>query len=248
MIISTVSVAHGQASYLDLTNVNNGKVAITYKSDKTLAAVVVKGNQKEQYILKGNNNSIPLQLGDGQYTIQVAEQVSGTSYKQISKETVNVKLENPNLVYLQSTQEVNFSSDMAAVKKASELTKNAKNDKEKVQAIYNYIVKNIKYDYNKAATVAGTYIPTLDNTLSTNTGICYDYSSLFAGMLRSQNIPTKLVKGNSTNIKDYHAWNEVLLDGQWHIVDTTYDAGILQGNVKVNMFKQAAEYTATGVY
>ena len=247
-VFSTASF--GQNLYIDQANANNGKVTVTYKSDKQLAAMVVKGNQKEQYILNGGNNSVPLQMGDGAYTVYVLEHVSGTSYKQVSKETVNVKIDNKNSVYLQSIQMIDFNNNMEAVKKAKELTKNAKNDREKVEAIYNYIVENVKYDKEKAVKVGTNYIPVIDNTFKSDSGICYDYASLFAGMLRSENIPTKLVMGRSTNVSEYHAWNEVYFadTNEWLIVDTTVDAGLLKGNKAVSMFKSVAEYSAENVY
>ena len=43
-------------------------------------------------------------------------------------------------------------------------------------------------------------------------------------MLRSQGIPTKLVKGYSDNVDGYHAWNEVYINEEWITIDTTLDA------------------------
>ena len=45
-------------------------------------------------------------------------------------------------------------------------------------------------------------------------------------MLRSQDIPAKLVKGYASWTDVYHAWNEVYIasEGRWVIVDTTYDS------------------------
>ena len=82
---------------------------------------------------------------------------------------------------------------MLAIKKAKDLTKNVKNNQEKVKVIYDYVTKNIKYDDKKANTVETGYIPSIDETLKSQSGICYDYSVLTAAMLRSIDIPTKLV-------------------------------------------------------
>jgi len=45
-------------------------------------------------------------------------------------------------------------------------------------------------------------------------GICFDFSSLLAAMLRSQDIPAKLAMGFvATSPKPtYHAWNEVYIN------------------------------------
>ena len=58
------------------------------------------------------------------------------------------------------------------------------------------------------------YIPNPDSTLEEGAGICYDFAALTASMLRSANIHAKLVKGYSTYTPVYHAWNEVLIDGE----------------------------------
>jgi transglutaminase-like putative cysteine protease len=240
---STNSFVQAASSYIDKTNLRNGLVSINYNSKNKSAVRIEKGNQKQDYILDGNNN-FPLQFGDGEYTITVLENTNGNKYKQIEKEVFTLKSGNKNDVYLQSIQLINWNNEMNAIKKAKELTKNSKTDKEKVTEIYNYIVKNISYDYNKASTVAKGYVPSIDDVLKSSKGICYDYSSLFAGMLRSIDIPTKLVMGNNSEIKEYHAWNEVYLKdiGEWIIIDTTYDVAMKKGNVSVPMIKNASQY------
>ena len=66
-------------------------------------------------------------------------------------------------------------------------------------------------------------------------------------MLRSLNIPTKLVTGFSDNIKGYHAWNEVLINDNWIIIDTTYDSQLkkckdLKMIKSENLYEKVYEY------
>ena len=68
---------------------------------------------------------------------------------------------------------------------------------EALTAIYEYVTANLTYDNEKAATVSGNYLPDIDETLSTKKGICFDYASLTAAMLRSIGIPAKLAIGYS---------------------------------------------------
>ena len=42
---------------------------------------------------------------------------------------------------------------------------------EKVAAIYNYVVRTLSYDYDKAATVQSAYLPNLDAVLRAKKGI-----------------------------------------------------------------------------
>ena len=43
--------------------------------------------------------------------------------------------------------------------------------------------------------------------METGKGICFDYASLAASMLRSQGIPTKIIFGYVAPDNLYHAWN-----------------------------------------
>ena len=67
-------------------------------------------------------------------------------------------------------------------------------------------------------------------------------------MLRSVDVPTKLIMGYKDDIESYHAWNEVYLDGQWMVMDTTYDAAYAQKDVPINMIKANKEYKIEKIY
>lgn len=248
-ILFSSVIASAEGSFIDKKNIDNGVISINYKSEKPIAVKVIKDNIYYDYILNGNND-IPLQLGNGKYDILLLENVGGTRYRQITSESVELQIKNKYNLYLQSIQMINWNHEMQAIKKASELTKDLKSDGEKVEAIYNYIVNNIKYDYNKSSSANINYIPNIDYVLDTQTGICYDYSSLLAAMLRSQGIPTKLLMGRKNDIKEYHAWNQVYLRdiNKWVTIDATYDAGFKKQNVKINMIKSDSQYKVEKVY
>ena len=69
-------------------------------------------------------------------------------------------------------------------------------------------------------------------------------------MLRSQNIPTKLIKGYSDLINGYHAWNEVYLadENRWIVIDSTYDSVLKKSNMRFTMEKNREQYKATREY
>ena len=52
----------------------------------------------------------------------------------------------------------------------------------------------------------------VDEVLSDQTGICFDYAAVMTAMLRAQRIPTKLVVGYSNDL--YHAWISTYVDDQ----------------------------------
>ncbi|SDY73475.1 Transglutaminase-like superfamily protein [Proteiniborus ethanoligenes] len=250
-IILSSTVAFASTSNIDKSQLESGLISINYTPKKDVATKVMisKGDVKYTYDIKAYN-SFPLQLGDGKYTVSILENVDGNKYRQVEKEEINLKLSNANTVFLQSSQIVNWNENMDAIKKANELTKGAKNDNEKVIAIYNYIVNNISYDNEKAVSVQAGYIPSIDSTLNEQKGICYDYSALFAAMLRSVDVPTKLVMGRKNDIEAYHAWNQVYLKdtNEWIIIDTTYDASMKKGKSATSMIKSEKEYTVEKQY
>lgn len=190
----------------------------------------------------------PLQLGNGEYSLTVLENTTGNKYKAVQKKTEKLNLKDNNAVYLNSIQNITWTSSNTAIVKAKELTKNKKTDYEKVKAIHDYIITNINYEHQLAANLPVDYLPNIDRTLKSKKDICYGYASLFAAMLRSLDIPTKLVMGNSICVDVYHAWNEVYWDGRWVTVDTSVDAGLNKSNNKFELIKDALKYRTTKQY
>ncbi|WP_168123446.1 transglutaminase-like domain-containing protein [Paenibacillus sp. HB172176] len=239
-------------SWLDVSELSKGVVSISYPVKKNVKtkAMVVKGKSSYSYNLTAavEKESFELQLGNGAYKIYVLENVSGNSYKATRQGEVTLSLKDDKTVFLNSVQNVNWTSSDKAIKKAAELAKGKKSDEEIVKAVYDYMTSTIVYDNELAKSIPWDYLPSIDRTYSTQKAICYDYASMFASMLRSQGIPTKLVMGNSEYVKVYHAWNEVYLDGEWVTIDTTVDATLKQANKKVEWLKDSKKYTTEKVY
>lgn len=190
----------------------------------------------------------PMQMGNGRYSLELYENISGTNYKQLYHKEIDINLNDPNSVFLYSNQVVNFENKSKANELALELTRDAKTDMDKVKAIYEYVTNHIHYDNDKINSVDTSYIPDVDAILASNEGICYDYAAVMAAMLREAGVPTKLDKGYRSDNVNYHAWNEVYLDGQWVILDTTYDASARQSGEGCQMEKDAGMYTVDKVF
>ena len=235
MLFSLANIAYAAEIHTD--KVSKGAVGASHSaSGKNLKVMIEKDGQKYSYALRndGNPDYYPLQLGSGSYKVSVLENVSGNKYSVLKSESINANISNNNDVYLNSIQIIDWKPSDPAISKASSL--------KNVDGVYGYIIKNVKYDYDKAKTVKPGYYPVLNETFKTNKGICYDYSSLEAGMLRSLGVPTKLVKGYAKGVDGYHAWNEILINGTWVVVDSTFDAAMWGGNVKYSMKKKTSDY------
>lgn len=239
-------------SWLDASKLAQGVVSVSYevKANVKTKVMIAKGKENYTYNLTAGKKTeqFPLQLGNGDYKVMVLENVSGKSYKVVKQETVKLNLKDETVIYLNSVQNVSWTSTNKAIAKAQELAKGKKTDEEKVKAIYDFITSNIAYDYSLAQSVSSDYLPNIDKTLTTKKDICYGYSSLFAAMLRSLDIPTKLVMGDTEYVDVYHAWNEVYLNGKWVTIDTTVDAGLKKSNKKFEMIKDVKKYTKAKQY
>ena len=245
-------------SEIDITNMNDGYIRARSKSKTTkklkLITIYTKsGGTKIEYRYDLNSDGTwekySLQSGNGKYTILVYENV-GAKYSPIQTVNVDVKYSRENAPFLVSSQNVNYVDGSMVVKKAEELCKSAVTDMEKVENIYKFIVETITYDRVKAGNIVSGkmpgYLPEINDTLKTSKGICFDYSSLFAAMLRSQNIPAKLIMGYvAVSPKpSYHAWNEIYVENVgwirirsqvyfggkgWSRMDSTFAAGNING-------------------
>ena len=217
----------GSKSEIDATNKDSGYVVIRYLKEinKKLKIRVIKlksdGTEQSNYVYdlnnKGKRETFSLTEGNGKYQIKVLENIEGDRYAVVQNQTIDVKLKNAFAPYLIPIQYIDYTSTSKAVVKAKELTKNCKNDLQKVQEIYKFILNTIVYDYDKANKVIkgelNGYIPKIDVILGNKKGICFDYSSLMAAMLRSVGIPAKLIMGYVAPNNAYHAWNDVYVKG-----------------------------------
>lgn len=210
---------------IDTTNADNGYVTVNYTSDKRLKVGIRYNNGRTSFIDCPNGAAnFALEKGNGTYTVSLYQNVSGTKYQEIVKNTVTASMKDPLAPYKVATSEIAFTAGDTVCKKADELCKNAKTEEAKVVAIWNYINNNYKYDYDFADKIKnGTikqYTPNPNAILAKDKGICYDFASLFAAMCRHEGIPCKIVKGYVNNTT-YHAWNQIYVNGEWRKVDLT---------------------------
>ncbi|QFJ55035.1 transglutaminase-like domain-containing protein [Pseudobutyrivibrio xylanivorans] len=206
---------------IDSSNAADGYVMVKYTGSAAKVRMLIETPAGNTYnylmALDGNYDVYPLSEGSGTYKIGVYENLHDDQYAAAFTQSVNVTLKDEYSMFLYPNAYVDFNSGSNAVKKGQELASSATTDLEVVQNVYHYIIENVEYDYDKAETVQSGYIPTVDETLSTGKGICFDYASLMGAMLRSQGIPTRLEIGYAGT--EYHAWISVYIKDQGWIDD-----------------------------
>lgn len=224
-------------------------VNVKYAAEKydDLKVVIKKDSTQYVYNLFDGDETFPLQMGSGDYIVGLYQRTEGNKYRALMTQTFTVQVD-ALVVFKQSVQNMNWTMESKAVQYALSIAKTKKTDKEKFDVLYKFMVKSFVYDYQKAATVGTRYVPVIDTTYRDKKGICYDYSSLFASMLRSLGIPARLAEGSSTFTNVYHAWNEVYLNGKWVSIDTTIDAQLLAKKIKYKIEKTNKDYVVAKIF
>lgn len=233
-----VNVQKNSKASVDLSNLAEGYVIVKYTGGKDVrirCQIVKSKGVTYTYDLdrKGGESVFPLTEGDGSYTITVYENTTGTKYAKAFSCTASLKLRNEFLPFLYTNDFVSYNEDSEVVAKAEELVGSETDELKKLTAVFDFVVDNFKYDYALAKTVKSGYIPDLDAALEAKKGICFDYAAVMTAMLRSQNIPCKLVFGHAGTT--YHAWIDVYIEGEgwigsairfdgkdWTLMDPTF--------------------------
>ena len=134
---------------------------------------------------------------------------------------------------------------------AAYLSEPASTDLEKTRAIYIWLTKHISYDdtgYN-----SGEYGDnSATGVLQSRRAVCAGFSNLFLALGEEMGLAVKKIRGYSKGYSYHpgkpmtdtdHAWNQVLIDGDWRIFDATWGEGYAtKVNGKMKSVKEYEEY------
>ncbi len=234
-----VTVYSNDRAAIDASNASQGYIMVKLKSaeDGSFRILVNADDISVRYTFQLNNSGryeiIPLTEGSGSYTVTVLKVTSAGKGTAIFKQSLSVNIADSFRPFLSPNQFCMYSASSNCVALASKLC-GGKDEIGKTAAIYDYVINNIRY-VSTAENAANGYIPNPDSILASKGGICFDYASLMAAMLRSQKIPTRVVVGYAG--ETYHAWISVYITGsgwidgyiyfdgnKWNRMDPTFAA------------------------
>lgn len=136
------------------------------------------------------------------------------------------------LSYLDTLEELAYV-DQQAQAIVDSLDLDGEDDYTKVKLIYEYIGTHFVYDHS--LTKYSAY-----DGLTTGSMVCQGYALLTYRTMWDAGIPCRIITGRSEN--QNHAWNIVLLDGQWYNLDITWDSALEQGGeMSWNFFLKGEE-------
>lgn len=247
---------------VDYSNTTDGYVMVQYlgQTDKRLKVLVKGPSTTYQYNLPAQGWTVfPLSDGDGNYQVGVYRNTSGSKYAVVLTAQFSVTLADAFAPFLRPNQYVDYAAAPNTVALGQTLCTGIQQPLEKVAAIYDYVVENFTYDDELAATVKTGYLPNLDQVLERKQGICFDYAAVMTAMLRSQQVPCKLVVGYAGEI--YHAWISVwteedgwvdgviFFDGNsWKRMDPTFASSGNRSEEIMRFIENNSNYTIKYLY
>ena len=234
-----VSVAEGNGASIDYSNASDGYIMAKYDGEnpKIKLQITKDGGPTYTYDIWPNKgyDAFPLSLDTGNYSVAVFLNIDSDKYSQACAASVWAEIDDVFSPFLRPNQFSHYTPATRAVAKGSEISQGSKTDLRVIEKVFIFITENIRYDYDKAASVQPGYLPDVDETLATGKGICFDYAALMTCMLRTQRIPCKLVVGYAGDA--YHAWISVHVEGvgwvanmiqftddKWTFMDPTFAA------------------------
>ena len=259
---SGVAVEENEKAIIDYSNMTDGYVMVKFiaETEKRLKVQVKGPAITYKYDINvGEWETFPLSDGNGTYQITVFENAEGNKYAAVLSVSAEVELKDEFAPFIRPNQYVDYGVATETRKMAARLTAGKETELEKVQAVYEYVVKNITYDTELAENVKSGYLPVLDKVLESKKGICFDYAALMTGMLRSQSVPCKLVVGYAGEV--YHAWisvytekdgwidNAIYFDGTaWKRMDPTFAASGNRSEEIMKYIGDGSNYTVNKIY
>lgn len=256
-------VYENELAVIDASHTQEGYFMVKYLGSNPKVKLRINGPNGSEYTYllsgAGGYETFSFPCGNGSYQVQIFENISGDSYAVAHSADLSVTLTDSLSPFLYPNQYVNFTSSSNTVAKGSELAKGARSDLDVVENIYQYVISQISYDNDKAASVAYGYLPVVDETLRSGKGICFDYAALMTGMLRSLGVPCKLVVGYAGTA--YHAWVSVwteetgwiegviYFDGTtWQRMDPTFASSAHSSDYIMKYIGDGSNYTVKYLY
>jgi hypothetical protein len=112
----------------------------------------------------------------------------------------------------------------------------AQDETEKARALFSWITQRIQYDEEASGPGQDRINQNLGDILRRKKAICQGYAELFAAMGRRAGLEVEVIDGYSKGTvtasprlnKPDHSWNAVRIEGEWHLLDATWGASLLQ--------------------
>lgn len=155
--------------------------------------------------------------------------VTGTAQNSSGSEVTNTSAQNTALI-------IRELSDS--------LMQDAKTEEEKALTIYTWVAQNIEYDYLGVDNITMGFESSqvVEEALRLRKGVCQHYAELFHALAIESGLRSVVVFGytrqNGKIDKVPHAWNALMIDSSWYLIDATWGSGYFDGTNYQHEFRE----------
>jgi transglutaminase-like putative cysteine protease len=127
-----------------------------------------------------------------------------------------------------------------------------KDPTQQVRALHDWVADRIAYD--GVAYVTRNHPPQdAETVFRTRRGVCAGYAYLLAALGKAAGREIVYVTGDARTegmavTGEGHAWNAARLEGRWYLIDSTWDAGYLEGDKFTKKFRSDYLFTPPGAF
>jgi len=154
--------------------------------------------------------------------------------------------------YLGPNRNIVMNDRIAELSK--QIVGNEKNSIHAARKLYDWELANVNYWVKDPATKKASPVGSSEYCLSTKTGNCSDFNSLWTALARSQGIPTRIVYGSFFKSEldgqdvdqSYHCWIEFYAQGAGWIPHDVAVANIYYGDITLTKDNQTLVARSTG--
>jgi transglutaminase-like putative cysteine protease len=142
---------------------------------------------------------------------------------------LNVTLKFKTEYYTTAEQEQAVTERLGVVMDGLNLT--GKSTYEKIKTIHDYIVRNVKYDYEHLGNESYRTQYTAYGALIDGTSVCQGYAVLFYRMCLEAGVDARVISGVAltSDGDEPHAWNIAKIEDLYYYVDATWDDPTVEG-------------------
>ena len=251
-IPSGIDVLKRDGVELDYSNINDGYVMARYTGNDYRGTIIRlnKDDKQIHYSLSGQGNdwtTFPIHAS-GKYFIEIGLETNPDRYHFANKQEVDVELTSHISPYIRPNFKCPYNEESAVIKFTQNFldAKNIYSDEDVIYELIDWFKKSdLQYDYEKKERFSSErkMFPHMapDEVIETGKGLCGDFSALLCAMLRSQNIPAKLIWGRNDAEDKRHGWVSVYHNDEWNDYDPT--TLVLQKNrAKINEYQHLKKY------
>lgn len=171
---------------------------------------------------EGDYEVFPLQLGSGDYAVELYENVGGKKYAQAGTVYLSAALSREDAAFLYPNQYIWYERLSPIVEKAAELCE-GKDEAGVYETVCSFMQSEFAYDFIRALTVSAGELPDPEGCFEKRMGICQDLSAVTVALLRIMGVPGRMIIGYADS--GYHAWTMTQIGGEDRFFDPTAAVG-----------------------